>query len=107
MVLSRAGRRRDYVAIQSATATADGQGGYTTTWATVQSEWARAVVQSQSRVLEQGGIKYKTAVEVTIRKRTDYTLSTDHRIVWNSTNYTIHSVVPAELNEDLTVTAYA
>jgi len=105
------GKRRNYVAIQSATRTSDSQGGWTSAWATIASEWAKATPLSQSRTLDQGGIKYRMAVEFTMRKRDDlgtdlYTLSGQHRIVWNSENYTIHSVVPNEKLDDLTILAY-
>jgi SPP1 family predicted phage head-tail adaptor len=106
MVLKQDGKRRDYITIQVATETSDGQGGAVTTWTDTYYEWACAIPLSQSRTLEQGGMKYKLAVEFTIRKRTDYTLSAAHRIVWNNENYTIHSVVPSPKLDDLTVLAY-
>jgi hypothetical protein len=61
--------------------------------------------------LDQGGVKYRLAVEFTIRKHEDegtdeYTLTPGNRIVWNSENYTIHSVVPSEKLDDLTILAY-
>jgi SPP1 family predicted phage head-tail adaptor len=107
MVLTQAGKRRHYLTIQVGTETEDGQGGSVTTWVSTYYEWGRAMTLSQSRALEQGGIKYKTAVEFTIRKRSDYTLSgASHRILWDGNYYTIHSVVPSEKMDDLTVTAY-
>ena len=42
MVL-RTGKRRNLVAIQKATRTADGQGGFTSAWTTEVDEWSRAV----------------------------------------------------------------
>lgn len=105
------GLRKHYVTIQVATRTADGQGGYVTTWSNLTSEWSRAVPLSQSRALEQGGIKYTKAVEFTMRKREDigtdlYTLTGAHRIYWNSEYYTIHSVVQSERGDDLIILAY-
>jgi head-tail adaptor len=110
MVLT-SGSLRNYVAIQAATRTSDGQGGWTVTWATVVSEWASAKPLSMSRALDQSGIKYKSAVEFGMRKRDDtpadlYTLTGEHRIVWNSQNYTIHSVVPNEVLSELKILAY-
>ena len=102
MVLT--GKRRHYIEIQTPTSTTDSQGGYTTSWATSTSEWSRAVPQSQSRVLDQGGVKYSLAVEFTIRRGT--TVTTAQRIVWNSANYTIHSVVPSEKLDDQIILAY-
>jgi len=98
------GKRRDYITIEAATETSDSQGGSVQTWATSSSEWARAVPLSQSRTLDQGGIKYKLAVEFTIRRGT--TVTPLNRIVWNSENYTIHSVVPSEKLDDQIIIAY-
>ena len=111
MVLKLIGQRRNYITIQVATRTSDSQGGYTVTWTDTYYEWARAVTLSGSRILDQGGIKYRNAVEFTMRKRQDvgtdsYTLTGAHRIKWNSEYYTIHSVVPSEKLDDLTVLAY-
>jgi SPP1 family predicted phage head-tail adaptor len=97
-------KRRNYITIEAVTRTSDNQGGWTQTWATSTSEWARAVPLSQSRTLDQGGIKYKMAVEFTIRRGTVVTPA--NRIVWNSENYTIHSVVPSEKLNDQIITAY-
>lgn len=105
------GLRKHYIAIQVATKTADGQGGNVTTWGTLTREWCRAVPLSQSRALDQGGVKYTKAVEFTMRKREDvgtdtYSLSGAHRIYWNSEYYAIYSVVPSERGDDLTILAY-
>jgi SPP1 family predicted phage head-tail adaptor len=105
------GMRRNYITIQVATRTSDSQGGYTTAWADTYNEWARALTLSGSRILDQGGIKYRKAVEFTMRKRQDtgtdtYTLTGEHRIKWDSEYYTIHSVIPSEKLDDLKVLAY-
>lgn len=100
------GKKRAYCEIQSPSRTTDGQGGYTTTWVNAGYEWFQAVPLSQSRTLDQGGIKYKMAVEFKGNKRNDLTITGANRIVWNSENYTIHSVVPGEKLDELTITAY-
>lgn len=97
--------------IQVATRTSDSQGGYTTSWTDTYYEWARVVFLNGSRALDQSGIKYTKAVEITMRKHRDtgtdeYTLGPEHRIKWNSEYYTIHSVLPSEKLDDLTVLAY-
>lgn len=97
-------KRRHYIEIQTSTATSDSQGGYTTSWATSSSEWSRAVPMSQSRTLDQGGVKYSLAVEFTIRRGT--TITSANRILWNGAYYTIHSVVPSEKLDDQIITAY-
>lgn len=105
MVLT--GKRRHYITIQSPTRTADGQGGYVTTWSTTSYEWSQARTLSQSRTLEAGGIQYRKAVEFLIRSTSSYTLTTANRIVWEGENYTIHSIVPSHALNDYIVLGYA
>lgn len=97
-------KRKSYIIIQTATKTSDSQGGYTTTWATSFGEWAKTVVSSQSRTLDMGGIKYKMAVEFTIR--TGQVVTAANRIVWSSVNYTIHSVIPSSRLGETVIIAY-
>lgn len=99
------GKRRNYLTIQVATRTADGQGGYVTTWTDTYYDWGRAVYLNGSKTLDGAGVKYKKAVEFTIRYR-DYDLSEAHRIKWGDDYFTIHSVLPSEKNDDLKVLAY-
>lgn len=100
------GQRRHYLTIQVATRTSDGQGGYIPSWTDTYYEWASAKFLSGSRTLDNGGLTYRKAVEFEIRKRSDYTLGTGHRIKWNNEYYTIHSVLPSEKLNDLKVLAY-
>ena len=102
----KTGDLRNYVTVQVATRTSDGQGGWTTTWADTYYEWMRATPLSQSKVLEMGGVKYRKAVEFLGRVNNLYSLTGEHRIKWESETYTIYSVVPDETNEYLTVLGY-
>ena len=101
-----AGKKRAYCTIQTPTDTNDSQGGGDITWTNSGTEWFQAKALSQSRTLELGGISYKMAVEFKGDKRSDLTLTPAQRIVWNSENYTIHSVVPNELLNEIIVIAY-
>jgi SPP1 family predicted phage head-tail adaptor len=105
MVL-KSGEMRDLIEVQTATRTSDNQGGFTSAWSTTSSEWTKAIAMSQNRSLDQGGIKYKLAVEFTMRKRTALPITGANRIVWNSENYTIHSVVPSKKFDEQIITAY-
>ena len=110
MVL-KSGQLRNYVTIEVATRTSDGQGGWTLTWATLTNEWMKATPTVMSRTLDEGGVKYRLAVEFLGRYRDDtptdlYKLTGAHRIVWNGENYTIHSVVPNELLSEVKILAY-
>jgi len=100
------GKRRHYVTIQVATRTSDGQGGFTLSWVDSYSEWVRVVFLSGSRLLDMGGLNFRRAVEMTIRKNDYYLLTPEHRIKWNDEYYTIHSVLPSEKMDDLKVLAY-
>jgi SPP1 family predicted phage head-tail adaptor len=100
------GKRRYAIGVQTGTTTTDSQGGYTTSWATTATEWGQAKPLSQSRALDLGGMKYRMAVEFTIRKRSDLTITPANRLVWNNEYYTIHSVVPNEKLDDQIIIAY-
>ena len=104
--MKASGKKRHYCEIQTPTKTSDSQGGYTTSWAKSGNEWFDARPLSMSRTLEAGGLSYKMAVEFVGFKRSDLTLTPAQRIVWNSENYTIHSVVPDELLNEIRVLAY-
>ncbi len=106
MVLTTIGKRRNAIGVQTATTTTDSQGGYTTAWATTATEWGQAIPLSQSRALDLGGMKYRMAVEFTIRKRTGLTITPANRLEWNGEYYTIHSVVPSPKLDDQVIIAY-
>jgi SPP1 family predicted phage head-tail adaptor len=92
MVLS--GKYRNYCVVQAATRTSDSQGGWTVGWSTSFSDWFKVTPLSDSRALENGGIKYKKAARFECRYGSG--ISEANRITWNGDNYTIHSVVPDE-----------
>ena len=100
------GKRRHYLTVQVATRTDYGQGGGENSCTDTYYEWASAKFLSGSRSLDNGGVIYRRAVEFEIRKRTDYTLGTGHRIKWNDEFYTIYSVLPSDKLDDLKVLAY-
>ena len=95
----------EQIAIQASTRVADGQGGYTKTWATIATEWAQVVQVSYDRLMLDSGVKFTKVVEFQLRERKDtYTLTGSYRIYWNSEAYTIYSVVTND--ERTTVLAY-
>ena len=98
------GRMKEYITVQVKSTASDGQGGGDVSWATLASEWAEATMLSQSRTLSEAGVKFRTAVQFKMRYDSDNILTTDHRIVWDSNYYTVHSVV--ENSDMLTVLAY-
>jgi hypothetical protein len=104
---NKTGKKRAYCEIQTPTRVSDGQGGWTVSgWTNAGYEWFRAVPMNQNRLLDQGGVKYRLAVEFHGNKRSDLVITGANRIVWNAENYTIHSVVPSEILDELIIIAY-
>lgn len=97
-------KRRHYITIQTANRTSDNQGGWDTTWSDTDNDWVRAVFLSGSKVLDAGGVQYKRAVEFTMRDRA---ITEANRIVFESENYTIYSILHSEKLDDLKILAYA
>lgn len=97
---------RNYVTIQVATRTPDGQGGWTVSWTDTYYEWMKATPMSISKTLDQGGIKYRKAVEFIGRVNNEYILSGEHQIVWGSETFTIYSATPDETGEYYKILAY-
>ena len=105
MVLNT-GRYRNYCAVKSPTTASDGQGGRTSTWAELFSEWFRVTPLSQSRTLDEGGIKYRMAATFECRYRNDYPLSGEYQITWNSQDWTVASAIPDETLSYINILAY-
>jgi hypothetical protein len=92
--MDRIGSLKDWISIQQEVAVSDGQGGNTSTFTTVASEWCRATQLSYSRTLSDAGVIFNKAFKFVMRERGDtYTLDGSFRIVFNTANYTIHSIV--------------
>jgi SPP1 family predicted phage head-tail adaptor len=96
----RAGELRDRVTIQSKTTVADGQGGRTTTWGTLDTVWARVSPVRTAERLQAAAIGALQAYQVTIRSRSDVT--TAMRLSWtpfragSAKTLEIHGVTPLD-----------
>ena len=99
------GHMTERVTWQERTATGDGQGGFTNTWADVATEWAKVTELSSDRLLVGDGVKFNRAIQIDMRERGDtYTADPKYRISWNSQYWTVYSVVT---NDSMTrITAY-
>lgn len=88
-------RMRDRIDFQEATKTSDGMGGFTTSYATAFSTWADVQEVKGNREMRFGQIAYNTPYEITIRFRNGDADEPLHkyRIVYNSQNLTIHSII--------------
>ena len=90
----RTGSMKEQIVIQSRTATGDGQGGSTATWATLATEWAKVTEVSYDRILLDSGVKFTKVCQFDMRERGDtYTMGGEYRIYWNSQYFTVYSVV--------------
>lgn len=105
MVLST-GQLRNYITVQVATRTSDSQGGWTTAWTDSYYMWMKATPLSMSRTLDEGGVKYRSAVEFEGRWNNDFTLTGEHRMVWKEVGFTVYSVVYDETLRNVKVLAY-
>lgn len=92
---------KEEITIQSRTQASDGQGGYTSTWATLATEWAQVTEISSERLMLDGGVKFGKVREFQFRERGDtYTMSGAYRIYWNGDAYTVYSIIT---NDDRTI----
>lgn len=90
----RAGSMKEQIVIQSRTATSDSQGGYTSAWATLATEWAKVTEVSYDRIMLDSGVKFTKVCQFDMRERGDtYTMGGEYRIYWNSQYFTVYSVV--------------
>lgn len=88
------GSMKDTISIEAQSSVSDGQGGSTSTWSVIASEWVKATQLSYSRALLDAGVNFTFAYQFDMRLRGDtYVLAGVHRILFNGSYYTIHSVV--------------
>ncbi len=88
------GSMTERVVIQSRTATADGQGGYTSSWATAYTRWAKVSELPSDRMLTDGGVKFNKVIRVECRAETSdpLTMTSEYRLSWDGKTWTVHSV---------------
>lgn len=85
----------DRVTIQVETRTANGQGGYSTSWAniaTTPTVWANVRGLSGNEALQAGIQRSVQQWRVVVRKRSDIT--TKHRLTWSGMNLNVKAVMP-------------
>lgn len=93
MVTARvtAGQLRERVTIQSATETADGQGGLAKAWTALATVWANVVAAGPGREsLATSAVRPILNYAVTIRRRTDVT--PQMRVVWGDKTLQVEGV---------------
>lgn len=85
----------EQVTIQAETRTANGQGGYTTSWANVATDptvWARVIGLSGDEALQAGIQRAVQQWRVHIRLRTDVTPK--HRLLWSGLTLNVKAAMP-------------
>jgi SPP1 family predicted phage head-tail adaptor len=89
----RAGNLRHSVIIQSSSQARSTTGGFTLSWATVDTVWAGIRPLKGSEVVDMPQVKGTNPVEITIRYDPDITMSVGYRILRGSQIYDINAVV--------------
>jgi len=87
------GQLRNRVTVKRYSKISDNKGGYTNTTATLYTDWANVQPMTGQRLLEYEKITDKKPFVITMRKRSDKTISkqTDY-IEYSSEKYIIHSL---------------
>lgn len=88
----RAGKLRNRVTIQSLVTTDDNAGGFTKTWSTLCSAWARKRYVSGGDTPELNQTISRRRVEYTIRRRADVTITDAMRVVDGSNVFDIRAI---------------
>lgn len=86
----KVGKLRERVALQSATKTRDGVGGWTSTWSTYATVWAEVKAQDGRERENAQRVEALRTYTVTIRRRTD--LLAEHRISWRGRVLNIRAI---------------
>lgn len=90
------GNLRKQVAIQAEQQTADGAGGYALTWTTLATVWADVSPVTGGKPYVAGHLEGHISHKITMRWRSDLTVTTDMRILYGTRSFNIHAV----MNED-------
>lgn len=97
-MLSRSYNKR--IEIWKSTAVEDGFGGWITSEAKIYKQWAYVKTKTSVYNTDVGKILNVQYLEITMRKRIDYSLTiNDHYIVYNCNKYVIDSIENYDLND--------
>lgn len=105
--MTRSGALDQPITIERATAGQSASGAPTETWATLITAWARVSYPGAREQYESGQVQGQIDALFRIRWRGDYTPATKDRVVFDSVNYDIVSVVPVGRNEAWDILARA
>jgi SPP1 family predicted phage head-tail adaptor len=89
----RIGELRKQIVIQAETPAADGAGGYALAWTTLGTVWANIDPLSGSEVFTAQHLEGHVTHRITMRYRSDLTITSDMRAVYNNRIFNIRSVL--------------
>ncbi|MGB9154208.1 MAG: phage head closure protein [Alphaproteobacteria bacterium] len=98
------GELRKQVAIQAEQQTPDGAGGYALGWTTLATVWADISSVTGTKPYIDGHLEGHVTHSITMRWRSDITVTSDMRILYGTRSFNIHAVMNQdENNQYLTV----
>ena len=89
----RIGQLRKQIAIQAETQTPDGAGGYALAWTVLATVWADIEPVSGNKIFAAQHLEGHVTHKITTRYRSDMTITTDMRAVYNNRAFNIHAVL--------------
>ncbi|MDR3425292.1 MAG: phage head closure protein [Alphaproteobacteria bacterium] len=87
------GNLRKQIALQAEQQTPDGAGGYALAWTTLATVWADISPATGREVYTAGHLEGRVTHKVTIRWRSDITITTDMRLLYNARTFNIRAVM--------------
>ena len=87
------GPLRKQVAVQQELPTPDGAGGYALSWVTVAATWAEITPMAGREVFIDGHNESHVTHKITLRWRSDITITADMRILYNNRTFNIRAVI--------------
>jgi SPP1 family predicted phage head-tail adaptor len=89
----RIGNLRKQISIQQEQQTSDGAGGYALTWVTLATVWADIDPISGNEIYTSGHLEGHVTHKITLRWRTDITITTDMIVAYNTRLFNIRAVI--------------
>jgi SPP1 family predicted phage head-tail adaptor len=96
MATPQIGDLRERVALQREVRARDDIGGFESTWTTVATVWARVAPMSASERWMRHQMQAQAAWKLTIRHRTDLSLSPAMRAVWGDRTFELRGITNAD-----------
>ena len=89
----KTGDLRKQIALQQEHPTADGAGGYTLGWTTMTIVWGDIAPVTGREIYTAGHLEGHVTHKITLRWRSDITVTTDMRLIYNNRAFNICAVM--------------